>query len=334
MNIHNIFTVELDTKYPVIMAPMFLVSNEAMIKAAMGNGIAGVFPSLNFRRENELKGMLERLNGFKNSPGANRGNYGVNLAFHKTHPLFARHLQDCVDARVPFYIVPSGSPEQVIEAAHGYGGKVLCDAGDLKQAERAAAAGCDGFIAVSSGAGGHAGRYPLHVLIPALKEKFPGKILVAAGAIANGRQVAAAMLLGASGVSVGTRFIASREAPVNAEYKEAILKAGMEDIVLSEKLSGFPANIINTPYAQTIGHRLNPFEKFLAKNPLTKKYVRAIKKSLLKDKNPGTGNYDRLWSAGQSVELVREIASVAEIVASLVQEFDAAREEFAQTQST
>src|ERR1044072_1530232 len=235
----------LNTIHPIIQAPMFLVSNEAMVKAAMDSGIAGTFPSLNFRREGELKAVLERLNEH-HSQLSNPGTYGVNLIVQKTNPLYIKHLQDCVQARVPFYITSLGNPKQVIEAAHSYGGKVLCDVTNLQHAEKAAKVGCDGFIAVCAGAGGHAGPYPMHVLVPALQNAFPDKYLVAAGGSASGRQMASALVLGAQAVSIGTRFIASVEASVSDAYKHAILEHGMEDIVLTERLSGTPCNIINT----------------------------------------------------------------------------------------
>ncbi len=311
----------LNTQHPIIQAPMFLVSNEAMVKAAMDNGIAGTFPSLNFRKEGELKALLERLN--QHLAGAAHGTYGVNLIVQKTNPLYVKHLQDCVQAKVPFYITSLGNPQQVIEAAHSYGGKVLCDVTNLQHAEKAAKVGCDGFIAVCAGAGGHAGPYPMHVLVPALQKAFPDKYLVAAGGIATGRQMASAFVLGAHSVSIGTRFIASREAGVSDDYKQAILEYGMEDIVLTERLSGTPCNVINTPAAKKIGYKQNWFEKMLSRNPRTRKYfkmlvqVRGMKKL---EQAVRPGSYQHVWSAGQSVEMVEDITSTREIVERLMQE--------------
>ncbi|SFW57268.1 NAD(P)H-dependent flavin oxidoreductase [Chitinophaga sancti] len=314
-------TSTLGIRYPVIMAPMFLVSNEAMVRSAMEQGIAGTFPSLNYRHEGELKDVLDQLNQHHSLHP--QGTYGVNLIVQKTNPLYAKHLQICADAKVPLYITSLGSPKEVIAAAHSYGAKVLCDVTNLAHAEKAAQAGCDGFIAVTAGAGGHAGPYPMHVLIPSLQTHFPGKLLVAAGGIAHGNQIASALLLGADGVSIGTRFIASHEASVSDEYKNAILQYGMDDIVLTERLSGTPCNIINTPTARKIGYKQNWFEKLLNNNSRTRKYFKMLvqlrgMKKLEQAVKPG--NYQQLWSAGQSVELVNEISSVAEIVHTLVNE--------------
>lgn len=320
----------LNTIHPVIQAPMFLVSNEAMVNAAMDSGIAGTFPSLNYRKEGELKAVLERLNQYRNGPSRPPGTYGVNLIVQKTNPLYVKHLQDCVNAQVPFYITSLGNPRQVIEAAHSYGGKVLCDVTNLQHAEKAAQAGCDGFIAVCAGAGGHAGPYPMHVLVPALQKAFPDKYLVAAGGIATGRQMASALVLGAQAVSIGTRFIASVEASVSDAYKQAILEYGMEDIVLTERLSGTPCNIINTPAAKKVGYKQNWLEKMLSRNPRTRKYfkmlvqVRGMKKL---EKAIKPGSYQHLWSAGQSVEMVNDIISTREIVDRLMQELHTALDE-------
>lgn len=318
-------TSALAIRYPVIMAPMFLVSNEKMVKAAMDNGIAGTFPSLNFRKEGELKQVLDHLNQHRAQLAPGQGSYGVNLIVQKTNPLYTKHLKDCVSAEVPFYITSLGSPKEVIAAAHSYGAKVLCDVTNIQHAEKAAQAGCDGFIAVCAGAGGHAGPYPMHILVPALQKAFPDKLLVAAGGIATGQQLASALVLGAHGASIGTRFIASEEAGVSDEYKNAILDYGMEDIVLTERLSGTPCNVINTPTAKKIGYKQNWLEKQLNKNARTRKYFKMLvqlrgMKKLEAAVKPG--NYEQLWSAGQSVEMVEDISSVHDIVNRLVQELE------------
>lgn len=326
-------TSALAIRYPVIMAPMFLVSNEKMVKAAMDNGIAGTFPSLNYRKEEELKQVLEHLNQHRAQLPPGQGTYGVNLIVQKTNPLYSRHLKECVAAEVPFYITSLGSPKEVIAAAHSYGAKVLCDVTNLQHAEKAAQAGCDGFIAVCAGAGGHAGPYPMHILVPALHKAFPEKLLVAAGGIATGQQLASALVLGAQGASIGTRFIASEEAGVSNEYKNAILDYGMEDIVLTERLSGTPCNVINTPAAKKIGYKQNWLEKQLNKNARTRKYFKMLvqlrgMKKLEAAVKPG--NYQQLWSAGQSVEMVDEISPIHDIVNKLVQELEETLEKTSQ----
>jgi nitronate monooxygenase len=325
---HTSLTRLLNTRFPVIMAPMFLVSNEEMMKAAMRAGIAGAFPTLNFRREGELEAVLDNLNSFKGTGAA--GTYGVNLIVQKTNPLYAKHLAVCVEKKVPFYITSLGSPKEVIEKAHAYGAKVFCDVTNIEHAKKAHDLGCDGFIAVGQGAGGHAGPYPLQVLVPALQKHFPNTPVIAAGGIASGKGILSMLALGAAGVSVGTRFIASAEAKVNDAYKNAIVDSGMDDIVMTTKISGTPCTIINTPYAKKIGYTQNWFEKMLSRNPQTKKWfkmlvqlrgMRRLERSVKK------ANYDTLWCAGQSVELIDEILPCEVIIERLVKETGEAFEE-------
>ena len=251
------------------------------------------------------------------------GNYGVNLIVQKTNPLYEEHLKICVDKKVPFYITSLGNPAQVIEKAHAYGAKVFCDVTNLEHAKKCFDVGCDGFIAVGQGAGGHAGPNPLQILIPALYRNFPQTPVIAAGGIASGEGILSMLALGAAGVSMGTRFIASVEASVNQEYKNAVVNAGMNDIVLTEKLSGTPCNIINTPFAKKIGYKQNWLERILSTNATTKKYFKMwVQISGMKklEASIKPGNYQTLWCAGQSVELIEEITSCEVIIEQLKKE--------------
>lgn len=320
MSLETDFTKSLGIEFPVIMAPMFLVSNEAMMKAAIDGGIMGVFPTLNFRESSRLKEILRNLHAYKiGKPGS----YGVNIIAERTNVFFDKHLSVCVEERAPFYITSLGNPKNVIEAAHAYGAKVYCDVTNLKHAEKAAKEGCDGFIAVGQGAGGHAGPHPLQILIPLLRDRFPHIPVIGAGGIADGRGLVSLLALGASGASVGTRFIASEEASVNEAYKDAVRDAGIDDIVMSERLSGTPCSIINTPFAQKIGYKQTAWERLLSKNSRTKRYFKALvqlrgMKRLEQSVKPG--NYKNLWSAGKSCALIHDILPCSEIIYRLRQE--------------
>jgi nitronate monooxygenase len=321
----------LDIEFPLIMAPMFLVSNKAMVVSGMQSGIAATFPSLNYRNEGELEKMLDDLNEEKKKLSS-KGTYGINLIVQKTNPLYEKHLKICVEKKVPFYITSLGSPKQVIEQAHTYGGKVFCDVTNIEHAQKCYELGCDGFIAVGQGAGGHAGPNTLQVLISSLHHHFPDKIVIAAGGIANGEGILSMLALGAAGVSMGTRFIASTEAGVNNEYKNAIVSSKMNDIVLTEKISGTPCTIINTPFAKKIGYTQNWFEKMLSNNSRTKKYFKMwVQLSGMKklEQSVKPGNYQTLWCAGQSVELISDIKPVKEIIERLKSETSKAYQELA-----
>jgi nitronate monooxygenase len=313
----------LKIDFPIIMAPMFLVSNKAMMEAGIKAGIMATFPTLNYRKEGELAALLSELNVIaKNNP---QGSYGVNIIVQKSNPYVDKHLAICVEKKVPFYITSLGNPRKVVDAAHAYGAKVFCDVTNVEHAKKCYENGCDGFIAVGQGAGGHAGPNPLQILIPALKEKFPDKPVIAAGGITSGASILSVQIIGAAGVSIGTRFIASKESTVSDDYKNAIVHATMDDIVMTTKLSGSPATIINTESAKKLGYEQNWIEKLMTKNPGLKKrfkmlvQLRGMQKL---EKSVLPNNYLQLWCAGKSVELINNIASCEKIITQIKKEYN------------
>ncbi len=319
-------TESISIDFPMIMAPMFLVSNEAMIVAAMNSGIAGAFPTLNYRKKGELENILTNLNEEKSKLKV-KGTYGVNLIVQKTNPLYEKHLKVCVEQKVPFYITSLGSPKQVIDLAHSYGAKVFCDVTNIEHAQKCSDLGCDGFIAVGQGAGGHAGTNTLQVLIPSLHQRFPNTPVIAAGGIATGAGILSMLVVGAAGVSVGTRFIASTEANVSNEYKNAIVSSKMSDIVMTEKISGTPSTVINTAFAKKIGYKQNWLEKLLSTNSRTKKLFKMwVQISGMKKLEAAIhpGNYNTLWIAGQSVELINDISPCKVIIERMKEETEEA----------
>jgi nitronate monooxygenase len=328
MNLNDKLNSLLNINFPVIMAPMFLVSNIDMMKAGMRAGIMVTFPTLNYRKEGELEAVLDELSAYHQQyPG---GNYGVNIIVQKSNPLSAKHLKICIIKKVPFFITSLGSPKQVIELAHTYGAKVFCDVTNIVHAQKCFDVNCDGFIAVGQGAGGHAGPNPLQVLIPSLAAHFPGKAIVAAGGITSGEGLLSLQVLGASGVSIGTRFIASTEATVNDAYKNAIVNSGMDDIVMTTKLSGTPATIINTAEAKKMGYSQSWIEKYLSNNPRTKKWfkmlvqIRGMKRL---ERSVLANNYQKLWCAGKSSELISSVISCEEIISNIKHEYQKRLEE-------
>lgn len=315
------FTDLVGCKYPVIAGPMFLVSDENLVSAVSNAGGVGGMPSLNWRSTDEFRAVVRKVKKLTDQP------FAVNLIVNKSNVRAGADLKVCADEGVPVVITSLGSPKETIKAMHSVGSKVLCDVTTLDYAKKVEDLGADGVIAVSAGAGGHAGPTSPLVLLPYLKKhiKLP---IVAAGGVATGEQVAACLLLGASAVQVGTRFIASKEAKVDKAYKDAILRAEPEDIVLTKKISGTPAAVIRTPYIDKQGLELNPLEEFLMKNGLTKKYTkmaRSLWGAYLLQKAAKNTTWKEVWSAGQGVGLIEDVLPAAEIVQKLVRECRAAR---------
>lgn len=322
METKGIIQESLKISFPLIMAPMFLVSNKPMMMAGMRAGIMATFPTLNYRNSDELAAILDELSAYHNLHS--NGNYGVNLIVQKTNPYYEKHLSICVEKKVPFYITSLGNPAEVIEKAHSYGAKVYCDVTNIAHAKKCFDVNCDGFIAVGQGAGGHAGPNPLQVLIPALKKHFPNTPIIAAGGIVSGEGLLSVKVLGADGASIGTRFIASTECLVNEAYKQAIINAGMDDIVMTTKLSGTPCTIIDTPEAHKMGYSQSWIEKFMSNNPYTKKWFKMLVqyKGMKKlEESVLPNNYKKLWCAGKSVELISDIQSCEEIVSQIKSEY-------------
>lgn len=318
------FTQIAGCKYPIISGPMFLVSDENLVCAVSNAGALGATPSLNWRSTEEFRAAIQNIKKNTNQP------FAVNLIVNKSNLRLAQDLDVCVEEKVPIIITSLGNPKDVIKKMHAIGGKVFCDVTNLEYAQKVESLGADAVIAVSAGAGGHAGPTSPLVLIPYLKKylKIP---IIAAGGIATGEQMAAAFLLGASAVQIGTRFIASTEAKVDQSYKNAILHSKPEDILLSYKISGTPASVIRTPYIDKTGLELNPIEKYLHKNQWTKKYMK-LARSLIGaqalKKAAGSHTWKEVWSAGQGVGLIDEILPVEKIIQNLLSEYKSSKEHF------
>ncbi len=315
------FTQLLSCTYPIIAGPMFLVSDENLVCAVSEGGGIGGMPSLNWRKTEEFREAVRNVKKRTTKP------FAVNLIVNKSNLRVDADLAVCVEEKVPMVITSLGNPKTVIERMHQAGGKVFCDVTNLEYAKKVQDLGADGVIAVSAGAGGHAGPTSPLVLLPYLKKHLSIPI-VAAGGIATGEQMAACFLLGASAVQIGTRFIASQEAKVDAAYKNAILKAEPEDIVLTKKISGTPAAVIRTPYIDKVGLELGMMEEFLLKNSWTKKYTklaRTLWGAHQLQKSAKSTTWKEVWSAGQGVGLIDEILPAAAILEKLMAEYRAAK---------
>ena len=247
----------LHLEHPLIMAPMFLVSNVAMMKEGMRCGVAGCIPALNYRTLEELQAACRELKAAKAEigkglPAGKAGAYGFNLIVNKSNPKAAKQLEMLCEEGCDFIITSLGSPEETIKAAHQVGIKVFCDVTDLRFAQKVEALGADAVIAVNNEAGGHRGGLSPQELIVLLK-KHCSIPVISAGGVGNKAEMDQMLAWGAEGVSVGSPFIASAEAPITDDYKQACVDYGAKDIVLTERISGTPCTVINTPYVQKVG---------------------------------------------------------------------------------
>jgi nitronate monooxygenase len=304
----------LGIKHPIIMAPMFLVSNTAMIIAGIRSGITGAIPALNFRTTEELRAAIRFIRSQVDGP------FGINLIVNKSNFLYREQLAICCEEKVNFIITSLGSPAETILKAHAAGIKVFCDVTEVNYAQKVAKLGADAVIAVNREAGGHAGSISYNELIPALQKAVTLPI-ISAGGVGDAKSYQKLLALGIAGVSVGTIFIASEESTVSMAYKQACIEYGAKDIVFTTKLSGTPCTVINTPYVQEIGTSQNWLEKCLNKHKRLKKWFKAFTfyKGMRKLQKAAFGaTYKSVWCAGPTIEYVNAIQPIAQIVDSLV----------------
>jgi nitronate monooxygenase len=310
----------LGIDYPVIMAPMFLISNTKMIKAALANGITAAFPALNYRTDEELRAAIKEIKAFSSKP------FGVNLIVNKSNLKYKDQLNTLIEMKVNFIITSLGNPKEVIDLCKPLGIKVFCDVIDLAYARKVESLGADALIAVNSRAGGHAGKISPKDLITLLKQNCNIPV-ISAGGIAHGKDITEVMEWGAAGVSVGTIFIACDEADISPEYKQAMVDYGEKDIVMSTKLSGSALTVINTPYVQQMGTKATFLERMMHKNKTLKKYIKmliAYRGMKQVEKAAFGATYKSVWCAGPAIEHVHSIRPLGEIIKSLTKEFDEA----------
>ena len=300
---------------PLIMAPMFLVSNTKMVIEGMKSGIAGCIPALNYRTLDELRTSVIELRAAKVAGGS----YGYNLIVNKSNIKYKDQLAVLCEEKVDFIITSLGSPEETIKQAHKVGIKVFCDVTDLAFAKKVESLGADALIAVNNLAGGHRGNLGPEELIKELNLNTTLPV-ISAGGVSTKQELEKMLSYGAVGVSVGSPFIASFESGVSEEYKQACVDYGAKDIVLTEKISGTPCTVINTPYVKKVGTKQTWLEQTLNKNKTLKKWVKMIRYMIGSNavtKAATEVTYKTVWVAGPTIENTTEISAVSKIVDKL-----------------
>ena len=297
-------------RLPVFAAPMFLVSGPDMVVAASRAGIVGTFPAPNCRTSEDLDTWLQEI-GQKLSAEANGGVplwWAVNLVVHKTNPRLQADLELVIEHRVPLVFASVGSAKPVIEPIHAYGGVVFTDVVTLKHARQAAAAGVDGLILLTSGAGGHEGTANPFAFVREVRRFFDGPIVLA-GCVGDGESILAAQALGADYVAVGTALIAATESLASDGYRNMLIDCSMDDIMRSAALSGMSANFLRPSFAAA-GIDPNALERHVDID-ISQTVDHELQKKRWKD----------IWAAGQAVGAVDCVATTAQIVDRLESEY-------------
>jgi nitronate monooxygenase len=300
---------------PAVCAPMFLVTGPELVAAACKAGIVGALPRQNARGidtfEEWLRSIRAELDDHAaQNPGARIGPLAVNLATSFEADELAANLTLCQRYGVDIIISAQGNPAELASRVHDWGGIIFHDVTTMRFAEKAIAAGVDGLTCIGAGGGGHSGTVSHLVLIPKIRSIFDGVVLMA-GAVSNGAAIRAAEILGADLSYLGTRFIATQESRVDDEYKAMLVRGTCADLMYTPDIAGVPANWMvesmravgldpaNLPKPQRAG--------------MTHAHLPANVKP-----------WKNLWSAGQGIDLIDDIPSVADVVARLRREYVAA----------
>lgn len=287
-------------RLPVVAAPMFLVSGPELVVSACRAGVLGSFPTQNCRTVDDLDTWMGTITERVSSPWA------ANLITHSTNARLADDLRLVAEYQPSVVITALGSPRPVMEVVHGYGGLVVADVVNLNLAHKAAAAGVDGLACVSAGAGGHTGFLSPFAFTSAVREFFDGLVIVGGG-ISDGHGVAGAVTAGADLVYMGTRFLATDESLADPAYKQMVVDAGADDLVISAAITGTPASWLRPSLAS---RGLDP-DNLLPPSG---------------DKNYTAGDdaikrWKDLWAAGQGLSAIRAVESVEVVVDRLADEY-------------
>lgn len=310
------FTKQLGVAYPIIGGPMYPCSNPELVAAVSEAGGIGVVQplSLVYVHGHELRAGLKKIKSLTKQP------FGMNIIVEQSSRLYEKRMRHTIDVAIEegcrFFITSLGNPKWVVDQVKPHGGIVYHDVTSRKWAEKALQCGVDGFICVNNRAGGHAGENSPEKLFDELKDL--GLPMVCAGGIGDEHDFVHALKIGYAAVQMGTRFIATTECAEHIAYKEGIVNATENDIVLTERVTGIPLSVIRTPYVEKIGTKIGPLARLFFKYRLTKKWMRiwygfwAIRKfkkiSLYGDTSK------EYWQAGKSVAHIHAIEPVSAII--------------------
>ncbi len=318
----TVFTRQVGIEIPIICGAMYPCTNPELVAAVSDAGAIGVVQpvSMTYVYGHDFREGLRLIKERTSRP------FGMNALIEQSSRIYRERLERWVDVAleegVRFFVTSLGNPKWVVDKTAQVGGIVYHDVTESKWARKAIDGGVHGLIAVNNVAGGHAGRMSPEALY---KDLAPlGLPIICAGGVGDPATFRRMMDLGYAGVQMGTRFIATTECQAHADYKQAIIDADPEDIVLTERLSGVPVAVINNAYIRRLGTRAGPIARYMLRHRKMKYWMRSIyalrsMRRLKKNALSATGA-DEYWQAGKSVAGIHSVQSARQVV----QEFAAA----------
>jgi nitronate monooxygenase len=313
-------TRQLGIEVPLICGAMYPCTNPELVAAVSAAGGIGVVQPLSmiYVYGHDLREGLRLIRRTTTKP------IGMNVLIERSSRMYLERMQRYLDVAleegVRFFVTSLGNPRWVVDRVASVGGIVYHDVTERKWADKALAGGVHGLIAVNNRAGGHAGDRSAEQLREELEEF--GVPLVCAGGIGDEEGFVAALRMGYAGAQLGTRFIATVECGAHDDYKQAIVAAGAEDIVLTERVTGVPLAVIRTPYVDRIGTRAGPAARWLLRGRKTKHWMRTfyalmsawrLKRASLAGGAREATSKD-YWQAGRSVAGIHSVEPAGDIV--------------------
>ena len=312
------FTHDARVEVPLVCGAMYPCSNPELVAAVSEAGAIGIVQpiSLTYVHGHEFRTGLQYIRGLTTRP------IGFNALIERSSRRYHERMVAWVDIAleegVRFFVTSLGNPRWVVDRVAQVGGVVYHDVTERRWAQKGLDAGVQGLIAVNDRAGGHAGPVSAERLFDDLSDI--GLPVVCAGGIGSPREYVDALRMGYAAAQLGTRFIATVECRAHPRYKQAILDADERAIVLTERLTGIPVSVIETPYIRRIGTRAGWLARRMLRNRRTKHLMRTgyalrslwqLKRGL--SRGDETADY---WQAGKSVATIEAELPAAEVVRS------------------
>jgi enoyl-[acyl-carrier protein] reductase II len=222
----ELFSIE----HPIMLAGMAFVSLPKIVAAVSNAGGLGMFNSV-ANTPDQMKDIIKEIKSLTDKP------FGINVTL--LFPNAKENAEVAMEEKVPILNYALGKGDWLIKAVHEYGGKVIATVATERHARRAELDGADAIVVTGLEAAAHGGEPTSLVLIPLIASQVQIPI-IAAGGFCDGRGLAAALALGAEGISMGTRFMLTQESPVHLNVKEVGVKATAEDTFRTDKIDGLP----------------------------------------------------------------------------------------------
>lgn len=306
----DLFGIEI----PIILAPMGTCTSAELAAAVSNAGGLGGIGSL-FRSADAVKRDIEVVRKLTSRP------FAIN---HIPQAMNADVFAFALAARPSVMSFTLADPGDLVQQAHDVGAMVMVQVTNVAQAVEAARRGADVISAQGSESGGYCGDVSTMTLVPQVVDAVSPIPVVASGGIFDGRGIAAALMLGAVGVNLGTRFIASREAPAPQEWKQAIVDAKSEDVIKVDVLNDISPVPGTLGYQTVLRSLTTPFlTEWSAKREEARQQRDRLRAQIISTTQAGR-QHECLLTAGQTAGGIKEILPVAEIMRRLLSETQAA----------